>query len=82
MTTTTTNASGYDADRALLGKEIDDTLLQLRGLVLVRDVLAERNASRDELDAHTREVERLRRDLAERIRGGGSVAGDGVIAAA
>jgi hypothetical protein len=61
--------TGYDADRSLLSREIDDLLLHVRGLVLVRGLLAERGASRDELDAHTRELHRLRRRLARLIEG-------------
>jgi hypothetical protein len=52
---------------AILDHTIDDLLLQARGLVLVREVLAERGASRAELDAHTQELERVRRTLAETI---------------
>jgi len=33
----------------------------------VRGVLAQRGASREELDAHTRELERVRRTLARAI---------------
>ena len=51
----------------ILDHTIDDLLLQARGLVLVREILAERGASRDELDAHTRELERVRHTLAETI---------------
>jgi hypothetical protein len=51
----------------ILDHTIDDLLLQARGLVLVREILAERGASRAELDAHTRELERVRRTLAETI---------------
>jgi hypothetical protein len=51
----------------ILDHTIDDLLLQARGLVLVREVLAERGASRAELDAHTAELERVRRKLAETI---------------
>ena len=51
----------------ILDHTIDDLLLQARGLVLVREILAERGASRDELDAHTRELERVRHTLAEAI---------------
>jgi hypothetical protein len=62
--------STYETDRTvLLGREIDDLLLRLRGLVLVRDVLSERRATPAELDAHTRELERLREQLADTIRG-------------
>jgi len=53
----------------LLAHEIDDLLLQARGLVLVRDLLAERGASRTELDAHTDELARVRTRLAATIRG-------------
>jgi hypothetical protein len=53
----------------LLDREIDDLLLHIRGLVLVRALLTERGASREELDEHTRELERLRERLADRIRG-------------
>jgi hypothetical protein len=52
---------------AILDHSIDDLLLQARGLVLVREILAGRGASPDELDAHTRELERVRRRLAQAI---------------
>jgi hypothetical protein len=52
---------------AILDHSIDDLLLQARGLVLVREVLAGRGASPDELDAHTRELERVRHKLAQAI---------------
>jgi hypothetical protein len=52
---------------AILDHTIDDLLLQARGLVLVRQVLARRGASRAELDAHTEELERVRRRLAKAI---------------
>jgi hypothetical protein len=52
---------------AILDHTIDDLLLQARGLVLVRQILARRGASRAELDAHTRELERVRRRLAKVI---------------
>jgi hypothetical protein len=54
---------------ALLGTEIDDLLLQARGLLLVRDLLAARGASQHEVDAHTDELERVRHELAELIGG-------------
>src|SRR5205823_7249924 len=56
-------------DAALLNGEVDDLLLQLRGLVLVRRLLAERGATRGELDAHSNELERVRARLADTIRG-------------
>ena len=52
---------------AILDHTIDDLLLQARGLVLVREVLAGRGASQAELDAHTQELERVRRRLAKAI---------------
>jgi hypothetical protein len=48
---------------AVLDHQVDDLLLHARGLVLVREVLARRGASHDELDAHTRELERVRGEL-------------------
>ena len=53
---------------ALLAHEIDDLLLEVRGLALVRDLLAERGASSAEIAAHTSALERARARLAERIR--------------
>jgi hypothetical protein len=53
----------------LLAHEIDDLLLQARGLVLVRDLLAKRGATSTEIDAHTHELERVRTRLAATIRG-------------
>jgi len=55
------------ASTAILDREIDDLLLEARGLALVRNLLAERGASRAELEAHTRELERVRAELAGRI---------------
>jgi hypothetical protein len=46
-------------------REIDDLLLHIRGLVLVREILRQRGASADELEAHTAELERLKDQLAE-----------------
>jgi hypothetical protein len=46
-------------------QEIDDLLLHIRGLVLVREILRQRGASPAELDAHTAELERLKGRLAE-----------------
>ena len=48
---------------AFLDHQVDDLLLHARGLVLVREVLARRGASHDELDAHSRELERVRNEL-------------------
>ena len=51
----------------VLDQRIDDMLLHARGLVLVRELLARRGASHAELEAHTRELERVRHDLVEAI---------------
>jgi hypothetical protein len=44
-----------------------DLLLQARGLEAVRGILARRGASNEELAAHTRELESVRHQLAERL---------------
>jgi hypothetical protein len=59
----------YTDDAALLAPEVDDLLLHVRGLALVRDLLIDRGASAAEIEAHTDELERLRRQLAEMISG-------------
>jgi hypothetical protein len=46
-------------------REIDDLLLHIRGLVLVREILKQRGASAAELQAHTEELERLKDQLAQ-----------------
>jgi len=46
-------------------REIDDLLLHIRGLVLVREILRQRGATAAELDAHTAELDRLKDRLAE-----------------
>ena len=46
-------------------REIDDLLLHIRGLILVREILRQRGASPAELDAHTAELARLEDRLAE-----------------
>jgi hypothetical protein len=46
-------------------KEVDDLLLHIRGLVLVREILRQRGATAAELEAHTAELERLKERLAE-----------------
>jgi hypothetical protein len=51
-------------DHELLGSEVDDLLLQVRGLVMVRDLLIARGASEDEIDAHSEELDRRRLELA------------------
>ncbi len=64
----------YRDNDVLLGHEIDDLLLSLRGLVLVRDLLAERGASPEEIDQHSREADRVRARLAALIGGGSPLA--------
>jgi hypothetical protein len=51
-------------------RALDDLVLQLKGLVLVREVLRRRGASDDEIDAHSAEIERVRSSLADLVRGG------------
>ncbi len=58
-----------DDATVLLAPEVDDLLLHIRGLALVRDLLVDRGASHAEIDAHTDELERLRRQLAGMITG-------------
>jgi hypothetical protein len=45
--------------------EMNDLLLHIRGLVLVREILRQRGASAAELDEHTAELDRLKSRLAE-----------------
>jgi len=52
----------------LLDRRIDDLLLQARGLELVQKVLAGRGASMEEIDAHARELARVRRELRTALR--------------
>jgi hypothetical protein len=59
----------YHHETTLLGTEIDDLLLQARGLLLVRDLLAARGASEAQVDAHSEELERVRQRLAELVGG-------------
>jgi hypothetical protein len=54
----------------------------LRGLVLVRDLLAERGATAEELEAHAQEAERVRMQLAQLIAGPDALAQPGWGAAA
>jgi len=59
--------------RALLNREINDLVLRMRGLAVVRDLLAQRGASHAEIDAHSRELDSVRHRLADLI-GGAEVA--------
>ena len=68
---TMTYLPGHSDDRdVVLGREVDDLLLRLRGLVLVRDLLAQRGATPAEIDEHAREADRVRARLAALIGGG------------
>jgi hypothetical protein len=60
--------------KALLNKEIDNLLLDARGLALVRDLLVKRGATDDEIASHSRALARTRARLAELIRGPGTEA--------
>jgi hypothetical protein len=59
---TTISPSNFEP---VLDHQIDDLLLQLRGLVMVRDLLVERGASAAEVAAHSQEAERVRAHLTE-----------------
>jgi hypothetical protein len=47
--------------------EIDDLVLHLKGLVLVRELLEKRGAGTGEIDAHSAEIERVRDVLADAV---------------
>jgi hypothetical protein len=49
-------------------REIEDLVLQLKGLVHVRALLETRGASTAELEAHSDEIARLRAELARRVQ--------------
>jgi hypothetical protein len=53
--------------QTLIDERIGDLVLHARGLEAVRDLLARRGATPEELDAHTRELERVRRRLAAKF---------------
>jgi hypothetical protein len=52
-------------------REVNDMLLSLKGLILVRALLEDRGASAREIREHGDEIERLRGRLAELVREGG-----------
>jgi len=52
------------AHRGRGGDEVEDLLMQIKGLVFVRAILEQRGASPPELDAQRLETERLRSRLA------------------
>jgi hypothetical protein len=49
-------------------RKLDDLVLHLKGLVLVRALLESRGASRAEVDAHDDEIARVRRVLAQVVK--------------
>ena len=48
-------------------RQVDDVLLHLKGLVLVRALLEERGASEAELREHGDEIDRVRRTLTQLV---------------
>jgi hypothetical protein len=52
-------------------REVDNRLLHLKGLILVRALLEERGASEAELDEHSDAITRERTQLAQLIKHGG-----------
>jgi hypothetical protein len=49
-------------------RKLDDLVLHLKGLVLVRALIESRGASRAEVDAHDDEIARVRSELAQFVR--------------
>ena len=54
--------------------EVDDRLLHLKGLILVRGLLEKRGASEGEILAHSDEIARVRAELAQLVETSGRVA--------
>jgi hypothetical protein len=54
--------------------EVDERLLHLKGLILVRGLLERRGASEVELREHSDEIARVRAELAQLVQTGGRVA--------
>jgi hypothetical protein len=52
-------------------RKLDDLLLHLKGLVLVRQVREQRGADEDELLMYGVEIDRVRNRLAKLVRSGG-----------
>jgi hypothetical protein len=72
MTLTTNDSARFQHQSVLLDRTIDELLLRLRGLVLVGRVLEQRGASEAEVEAHMREADRVRAELARLIGEDGS----------
>jgi hypothetical protein len=49
-------------------RDVDDLVLQLKGLVHVRALLEDHGASAAEIDAHSAEIDRVRERLARLVR--------------
>jgi hypothetical protein len=54
--------------------EVDERLLHLKGLILVRGLLEHRGASEAELREHSDEIARVRAELAQLVQTGDRVA--------
>jgi len=52
-------------------RNLDDLVLHLKGLVLVRDLREDRGAGADELLMYRAEIERVREQLAKLVKTGG-----------
>jgi hypothetical protein len=50
-------------------RALDDLVLHLKGLVLVRELLQRRGATDAEIDAHSAEIERVGTHLSAFVRG-------------
>lgn len=51
-------------------RALDDLILDLKGLVLVRDIRARASAGNEELDIYAAEIARVRDRLADLVRNG------------
>jgi hypothetical protein len=49
-------------------RELDDLVLELKGLVLVRELLRRRGAGAEQIGVHDAAIERVREQLAETVR--------------
>jgi hypothetical protein len=52
----------------IVPNDVDRLLVRLRGLVLVRNLLEQRGATRTEIDEHSAEIERVKWRLAGAVR--------------
>jgi hypothetical protein len=52
-------------------QELDELVLRLKGLVLVREIRKSRNADDEELELYSTEIERVRDRLADLVKNGG-----------